>query len=437
MTSGSYCFNPLRLNGFGERGSAAVPRRGSYQARLREFVRFAIAPHQRVLVVRAGDDGGDDGDQSPSGQTDHQGSTLDVTDLDLSAEELKPPYDYIVLGDALDRCQDIGPFLHQVWQLCEPHTRVILSSRRGVLPALSRPAGASSIDGKGQPRNSLSEAQLKAIMASSGFQRIGSRRLLEGLWRQRFAVYRPVPSTDRVGDDSLTICLTCRNEKGNIEPIVRAIPTVTDQQEILFVEGHSDDGTRAEIERVKEAYPEKNIRLISQPGKGQGDAIREGFSQATGAFIILLEADMTSPPADIVPVYQSLRAGFSEFVEGTRFVYPMTRESMPLTNRVGNLFFARYFSWLLRQHASDVLCGIKGISSANFKKIAARWGQWRVEDPFGDFELLLGAAQIGLKFGEIPVHYQPRPYGKTKTSAFRHGAVLFRLAASAFVAFHS
>jgi glycosyltransferase involved in cell wall biosynthesis len=299
---------------------------------------------------------------------------------------------------------------------------------------------------------------MKTIMASCGFEAIGSRRsfararfdvrmapLLSSLGgvtgyldeakHHSFAIYRPIPQANRGRDDSLTICLTCRNEKGNIEPIVRAIPVVSERQEILFVEGHSDDGTRAEIERVIGAYAEKNIRLISQPGIGQGDAIREGFSRATGAFIILLEADMTSPPEDILPVYESLRAGFGEFIGGTRFFYAMTRGSMPLTNRLANWIFARYFSWLFNQHVSDVLCGIKGISKVDFDKIAARWGQWGVEDPFGDFELLFGAVQIGLKVGEIPVHYRPRPYGRTKTRAFQHGGILFRLAARAFLAF--
>jgi glycosyltransferase involved in cell wall biosynthesis len=183
------------------------------------------------------------------------------------------------------------------------------------------------------------------------------------------------------------------------------------------------------------SYPEKNIRLISQPGIGQGDAIREGFSRATGAFIVLLEADMTWPPEDIAPVYESLRAGFSEFIGGTRFVYPMPHASMPLTNRLGNWIFACYFSWLFKRRVSDVLCGIKGISKVDFDKIAARWGQWGIDDPFGDFELLFGAAQIGLKIGELPVHYRPRPYGQTKTRAFQHGAILFQLAARAFLTF--
>jgi hypothetical protein len=387
-----------------------------------------IPSRQRVLFVRP-DCEDDQSMGTLNGRTEiiQQAQSFGVADLRLAVEGLDRPFDYIVLSNALDHCPNIGSFLHRLRRLCEPHTRIIVSSRRSVLAALWRLIRAPGSDRTEQAQNLLSEPQMEAIMGSCGFQQIESRR--------SFAIYCPIAPAHRMRDDSLTICLTCRNEKGNIEPIVRAIPAVSERQEILFVEGHSDDGTRAEIERLMASYPEKNIRLISQPGIGQGDAIREGFSRATGAFIVLLEANMTSPPEDIAPVYESLRAGFSEFIGGTRFVYPMPHASMPLTNRLGNWIFACYFSWLFKRRVSDVLCGIKGISKVDFDKIAARWGQWGIDDPFGDFELLFGAAQIGLKIGELPVHYRPRPYGQTKTRAFQHGAILFQLAARAFLTF--
>jgi hypothetical protein len=408
----------------------------SHRDGLEAFLRFVIAPHQRaLLIVPDPDDDRRVCDPKSRVKIDHQAPNIGVTDLSLSVEESEKPFDYIVLGDVLASCSNIGSFLHRVRRLCEPHTRIIVSCCDGALATLWRLVRTPRLDRADQSRNLLTEANMLSIMGSCGFERIGSRRSSPGARNYSFAIYRPVPQANCDDDDSLTICLTCRNEKGNIEPIVRAIPRVTERQEILIVEGHSDDGTRAEIERVMACYAEKNIRLISQPGIGQGDAIREGFSQASGRFIILLEADMTSPPDGIIPVYKSLRAGFGEFIGGTRFVYPMARESMPLLNRFGNWVFARYFCWLFGQHVSDVLCGIKGISKVHFDKIAARWGQWGIDDPFGDFELLFGATQIGLKVGEIPVHYRPRSYGQTKTRPFQHGAILFRLAARAFLMF--
>lgn len=226
---------------------------------------------------------------------------------------------------------------------------------------------------------------------------------------------------------SVSVVLTCRDEKDNIEPLVQAIPRLACEQEILFVEGHSIDGTREEIERCIRDYPGHNIRLIGQPGTGQGDAILAGFSHAQGEIVILLEADMTSPPSDVRGVYESIRDGRAAFVEGSRFTKPIPPGAMPFLNRVGNRLFAAWFSLLLGQRFTDVLCGIKGIRKSDFKLLAKGWGQWGTVDPFGDFELLLGAAKLGLVITEVPVSYDPRSYGASKTRPFRHGGILLRI----------
>ncbi|MBW1937080.1 MAG: glycosyltransferase, partial [Deltaproteobacteria bacterium] len=83
-------------------------------------------------------------------------------------------------------------------------------------------------------------------------------------------------------DFSTTILIPCKNEKGNIEPAIKRLPEFGSHQGIIFVEGGSTDGTKEEIERVIQAYPEKDIKLIVQDGVGKGDAVRKGFSEATG-----------------------------------------------------------------------------------------------------------------------------------------------------------
>ena len=231
----------------------------------------------------------------------------------------------------------------------------------------------------------------------------------------------------------LTICITVRNERDNIEPIVRDLPILCDGQEILFVEGHSTDGTAEEIGRVAAAYPRKNVHLITQPGIGQGDAIRAGFASAKGNAIILYEGDGTSDPNDILPFYESLSEGRLDFIEGNRFAFPLPKGAMPWINRVGNFLFARFLSLILNQRLTDVLSGIKGIRKETFLKLNANWGKLGIEDPFGDFELLIGAARSGAKIGELPMNYHPRTYGETKTRVFEHGLRLARIAWNAWV----
>jgi len=256
----------------------------------------------------------------------------------------------------------------------------------------------------------------------------------------QFLIVRPIFDVlpkDEERPESLTICITVRDEKENIQPIVDLMPRFCEKQEILFVEGHSKDGTREEIKRVSELYPEKNVRLIIQPGIGQGDATQVGFKDAKGEIIIIYEGDGTAEPEDVRYFYEALQSGRFEFVEGCRFVYPLHHEAMPFFNKIGNAFFAKWFSWFLGQDITDVLCGIKGIRKRDFETIYDHWGFLGVEDPFGDFELLFGAMRFGLKTGQIPTQYKPRTYGESKTRVFHHGLILLKMAYSGYRVFRS
>ena len=230
------------------------------------------------------------------------------------------------------------------------------------------------------------------------------------------------------GRQSLTICITVRDELANIEPIVRDLPIVTTEQEILFVEGHSRDGTAMEIDRVALAYPLKNVRRIVQPGIGQGDAIREGFLAARGDCIVLYEGDGTSDPEDVRAFYACLASGTLDFIEGNRFGFRRERGSMPWLNRIGNWVFARFFSRAVGLELGDVLAGIKGIRKSDFLNLHRGWGEMGIEDPFGDFELLVGAMRCGLAIGQLPIRYRPRSYGRSKTRVLRHGLLLLQIA---------
>lgn len=229
-------------------------------------------------------------------------------------------------------------------------------------------------------------------------------------------------------NQSLTICLTVRDERDNIEKIVTSLPRLTDKQEILFVEGHSTDGTFEEIQRVMKKYPHKNIRLIKQMGIGQGDAIRIGFRRAKGEIIILYEGDGTSDPNDIKQFYDAIANEKYQFIEGNRFTYPNTLKAMSLTHRIGNWFFAKWFSLILKQPIHDVLSGIKAILKKDYDSLYETWGFSGITDPFGDFELLFGAIRLKLRIGELPIHYYPRSYGVSKTKTLAHGFMLLKMA---------
>jgi glycosyltransferase involved in cell wall biosynthesis len=226
--------------------------------------------------------------------------------------------------------------------------------------------------------------------------------------------------------------IPCRNEAGNIEPAVQRVPRFCDDLEILFVEGHSKDATLDEIHRVIAAYPELDIKVVQQEGIGKADAVRKGFDVARGDVLMILDADLTAPPEELPKFYDAIVAGKGELVMGSRLVYPVEKDAMRLLNMIGNRVFSWLFTWLLNQRITDTLCGTKVLTRVNYERIKANRAYFGDFDPFGDFDLIFGAAKLNLRILEIPVRYRARAYGETQISRWRHGWLLLRMVVVAY-----
>ncbi len=227
---------------------------------------------------------------------------------------------------------------------------------------------------------------------------------------------------------SVSVIVPARNESGNINDILVRCPMMGPQDEIIFVEGNSTDDTWERIQQAERSYkgPHRLI-LAQQRGKGKGDAVRQGFELATKEILMILDADLTTPPEELPKFYNAIAGNKAEFVNGSRLVYPMEKEAMRFFNIVANRFFAAAFSFVLGQRFKDTLCGTKVLSRAHYKRLAAAREFFGDFDPFGDFDLLFGAARMGLKIVEIPVHYHERTYGTTNIQRWRHGWILLRM----------
>ena len=170
-----------------------------------------------------------------------------------------------------------------------------------------------------------------------------------------------------------------------------------------------------------------DIKVLQQDGKGKGDAIRKGFDNASGDVLMILDADLTVPPAALPKFYRAIASGKGEFINGTRLVYPMEYEAMRLLNHIANRTFAKVFSYLLNQRFTDTLCGTKVLTRTAYRQIVTGRRYFGDFDPFGDFDLIFGAAKLNLKLIEVPIRYTSRTYGETQISRFRHGLLLLRM----------
>jgi SAM-dependent methyltransferase len=231
---------------------------------------------------------------------------------------------------------------------------------------------------------------------------------------------------------TVTVVVPARNEAKNIIGAVTRTPKMGPDTEIIFVEGGSKDGTWEEIQRVIASYRGPlRLSAYKQTGKGKGDAVRLGFHKATGDMLMILDADLTVPPEELPKFYSALASGLTDYVHGTRMVYPMEDQAMRFLNKLGNAFFAEAFSFLLDQPIKDTLCGTKVLWRSDYERIARARAYFGEIDPFGDFDLIFGARKLNLKIMEIPVRYKSRVYGDTNISRFRDGALLLRMTALA------
>lgn len=356
--------------------------------------------------------------------------------------------DYIIISDLITSIWDVQAFFHNIRSYVNPRTKIIISSYNYLWEPVLNLGEFFGLKAKQPLQNWLSIKDIENILHLEGFEIVKVEKKLlfpkfiplfnlivnkflanlpgiNGLDLIQFITARPIYSEPK--EFSVTIVVPARNEKGNMENAIKRTPKFGTHQEFIFIEGNSSDGTYEEILRVQHAYPEVDMKVMKQTGKGKGNAVREAFDVATCDILMILDADLTTPPEDMPKFYEALRNNKGEFINGCRLVYPMEGEAMRFLNYLGNKFFGWFFSFILGQRLKDTLCGTKVLFREDYKKIIANRHYFGDFDPFGDFDLLFGAAKLNLKITEVIVRYRDREYGSTQISRFTHGWLLIKM----------
>jgi SAM-dependent methyltransferase len=366
--------------------------------------------------------------------------------------EIEGPFDVIFLSDTIGALDDCQTTLFRLRHLCTPETRLVISYFSRHWRPLLAAARTIGLQMPSKEQNWLSPQDIGNLLHLANFE------VVKREWRQlvprRFfgvellinRIVAPLPIIRRaclrnyivarsihdftyesIKSLSATVVVPCRNEEGNIAALVERIPKFCEDLEIIFVEGHSKDNSLNVIRQVQNENPHINIKIVVQDGVGKADAVRKGFDLASGDLLFILDADLSTPPESLPKFYEALANGKGEFINGSRLVYPMQKEAMRFLNLLANQVFSGLFSWLLNQRFTDTLCGTKALSRRHYKQIVKNRSYFGEFDPFGDFDLIFGAAKLNLKMIEIPISYKARTYGTTQISRFRHGWLLLRM----------
>jgi len=437
-----------------------------YNARVSQIYRFNIPENESVLEVGTGSG------KLLSSLNPKRGLGIDISDgmialaqevhpelefkqMDAVNFEIDEQFDFVVMSDTINDLYDVQATLENIARVLKHNGRLIINFYNRLWEFPLKIAELFSFAKPNLIQNWLTVDDAKNLLDLAGFETIKAweevifpfsiplvtplfNKFLVRLWPFRhlamtyFLVARPKPHLQPAkARPSVSIVVPARNEAGNIASIFARIPPSFKDVELVFVEGHSSDNTLDEIKKQIKAHPHINASLLVQEGKGKGDAVRLGFSKASGDILMILDADLTMPPENLPRFYDAIVNGVGEFINGVRLVYPMEKDAMRFFNLIGNKFFSVVFTYLLGQPVKDTLCGTKVLKRSDYEEIARNRSYFGDFDPFGDFDLLFGAAKLNLKIVDMPIRYTERVYGETNIQRWRHGWLLLRMVAFA------
>jgi glycosyltransferase involved in cell wall biosynthesis/SAM-dependent methyltransferase len=388
----------------------------------------------------------------------------DIEDLPNS-QPLNQAFDLIILSDVATYLDDIQLTLQNIRRLTHDHSRIIISLWNWMWQPILKLGEVLHVKSPDLSAryNWLSPNMINNFLELAGYDTLqvipgillpyqlpllsplinslSHAPLIQRLTLLNMIVARTKEVKTRY-PASVTVVIPTRNEVDNIAAAIQRTPSMGTHTELLFVDGNSTDGTIEKIHEQILLHPERDIKFLPQvpsqlPGSstppnmmlklGKGDAVRKAFARATGEIVMILDSDLTVPPEELPKFYDALVDGTAKLVNGTRFVYSQESGAMRDVNRWGNVFFSQTFSWLLGQTITDTLCGTKALYKRDYDRIAHNRGYFGDFDPFGDFDLLFGAARLRYRIMDLPIRYQARTYGQSKVRVGVHGPLLVRM----------
>jgi glycosyltransferase involved in cell wall biosynthesis len=221
-----------------------------------------------------------------------------------------------------------------------------------------------------------------------------------------------VPSPAQTGL-RVSVVIAALNEEQNLPYVFSRLPEGL--HEVIVVDGHSTDNT---VAAARGLWPD--VRVVTQTGRGKGNALGEGFAVCTGDIVVTLDADGSTDAAEI-PRFVAALCNGADFVKGSRFAQGGASSDITLTRSLGNRALNAIVNALYGTRYTDLCYGYN-----------AFWARclpyMRVDCDGFEVETLINVriAKAGLVVHEVPSYEHERIHGRSNLHAVRDGIRVLR-----------
>jgi glycosyltransferase involved in cell wall biosynthesis len=207
---------------------------------------------------------------------------------------------------------------------------------------------------------------------------------------------------------TVSVVVPAMNEAENLPHVFATLPQWID--EIVLVDGNSKDDTVAVARRLR-----PNVRVVTQTGKGKGDALAAGFAACTSDIIVMIDADGSTDGREIIQFVGALVTG-ADFVKGSRYATGGGSDDLTFNRKFGNKVLTALVNRMYGTSYSDLCYGYNAFWARHLDVLNLDCDGFEVETL-----LNIRAAKAGLKVQEVPSHERCRIHGESNLHAVRDG----------------
>ncbi|MFW6143831.1 MAG: glycosyltransferase family 2 protein [Patescibacteria group bacterium] len=211
----------------------------------------------------------------------------------------------------------------------------------------------------------------------------------------------------------LSVVIPVYNEAPTLEKILAKVEEVDLDKEIILVDDYSTDGSRNILKRLKARNPDYKV-LYQARNQGKGAALRTGFKEAIGDYVVVQDADLEYDPQDFHKLLAPIEQGKAEVVYGSRFMGNF--EDMSTAHYWGNRFLTFLTNLLFGEKLTDMETCYKMIPTDLIQSIKIKSNRFNFEP-----EITAKILKSGREILEVPISYAGREFDEGKKITWRDG----------------